>query len=343
MPELPWQKGTKPFDPRVNVEHLRKVKGEAGERYRSALDNDESEEVSEDEEFDRFDQFDFPEDQDGVLWEGDEPLNEDELLDEVPEDEENGTLTEPSEQHSAADEDWQPKPVDEKLNWAAPEDKDWRDVTGRQMLRHDDRGRLVEPLDRPPTAKTFASQTTDHQHDNLLSFLIDDRYFKGKEPMKAKRTIKNSILHNQLQKKTKKSKALRRSKSAAEASAVVTNAMGGPVSKDGGKRLGEEKRRMEQNRILRQVTEDEFQRETERRMMLATIANPQKRLMLHRYFEEQRELAAKKIEALVLAQEHSMLTDMKLTQGPDLRGPNFEKTYEAPDYFPLQASCTGHY
>ena len=33
------------------------------------------------------------------------------------------------------------------------------------------------------------------------------------------------------------------------------------------------------------MTEEEFQRETERRMMLATVANPQKRLMLHRYFE----------------------------------------------------------
>ena len=38
-------------------------------------------------------------------------------------------------------------------------------------------------------------------------------------------------------------------------------------------------------RVCRHVTEEEFQRETERRMMLATIANPQKRLMLHRYFE----------------------------------------------------------
>merc|ERR1712159_230671 len=29
VPELPWKKGAVPFDPRVDVNHLRKVKGEA--------------------------------------------------------------------------------------------------------------------------------------------------------------------------------------------------------------------------------------------------------------------------------------------------------------------------
>ena len=56
----------------------------------------------------------------------------------------------------------------------------------------------------------------------------------------------------------------------------------GKLTNDGAAKLSEEARRMEQNRILRHITEEEFQRETERRMMLATIANPQKRLMLHR-------------------------------------------------------------
>ena len=71
--------------------------------------------------------------------------------------------------------------------------------------------------------------------------------------------------------------------------------------------------------------------------MLATIANTQKRLMLHRYFEEQRAIATRKIEALVRAQEHSMLIDMKLTpNAPDLRGVNFERTYAPPLYFPTQ-------
>ena len=124
-------------------------------------------------------------------------------------------------------------------------------------------------------------------------------------------------------------------------------------------------------------------------MMLSTIANPQKRMMLHKYFEEQREIAAKKVETLVRAQailimpinanncrvavisativqklliivrsisltltcmtfsvskptilltsmlfkEHAMLVDMKLALGPDLRGPNFAKTFEPPEYF----------
>merc|ERR1712070_1084558 len=191
---------------------------------------------------------------------------------------------------------------------------------------------LREPHRRPQTAQSFASQETDHQHDNLLSFLVDDRYFKGKEPMKSKRTIKDSILHKASSDKgssarKKKQKQCRKARSAPQ------GGNRGRVTIEGEQKLSDERRRMEQNRLLRQVTEEEFQRETERRMMLSTIANPQKRLMLHRYFEEQRAIAAKKIEALVRAQEHTMLTDMKLTTGPDLRGPNFEKTCQAPSYF----------
>jgi len=214
----------------------------------------------------------------------------------------------------------------------ATHDKDpnWHDVTGRRMLKHDTEGRMREPDKRPPTAQTFHSQMTDHQHDNMLSFLVDDRFFKGKEPMATKRAIADSILHKLPNKKGIKHKEPQ---------------IEGPdpkYSKEGGARLSEEKRRMEQNRILRHVTEEEFQRETERRMMLATIANPQKRLMLHRYFEEQRAIATRKIEALVRAQEHSMLIDMKLqADGPDLRGANFEKTYEPPTYFPLQYDVEG--
>jgi len=210
--------------------------------------------------------------------------------------------------------------------------KNWHDVTGRRLLKHDSQGRMVQPEERPPTAKTFTSQGTDHQHDNLLTFLVDDRYFKGKEPMKSKRAVKDSILHKMPSKAGKKNGKTK--DTVQELRRPLSRAQGGKVTKEGGKRLSDEQRRMEQNRVLRQVTEEEFQRETERRMMLATIANPQKRLMLHRYFEEQRAIAAKKIEALILAQEHSMLTDMKLTSGPDLRGPNFEKTYEPPSYFP---------
>merc|ERR1712070_937320 len=65
---------------------------------------------------------------------------------------------------------------------------------------------LREPHRRPQTAQSFASQETDHQHDNLLSFLVDDRYFKGKEPMKSKRSIKDSILHKQPTKRQIKSR-----------------------------------------------------------------------------------------------------------------------------------------
>jgi len=54
---------------------------------------------------------------------------------------------------------------------------------------------MVRPSKRPPTAKSFHSQETDHQHDNLLQFLVDDRFFKGKEPMRQKRAITESLLH----------------------------------------------------------------------------------------------------------------------------------------------------
>ena len=58
--------------------------------------------------------------------------------------------------------------------------------------------------------------------------------------------------------------------------------------------------------------------------------------------QEQRAIATRKIEALVRAQEHSMLIDMKLTpNAPDLRGVNFEKTYEPPKYFPSQRPGMG--
>merc|ERR1719502_2197168 len=153
--------------------------------------------------------------------------------------------------------------------------------------------------------------------------------------MKTKRALKENVLHKLPSKTGKSTKAIgvARSKSADPLGSSGFPKKG-KLTPQGKKNLTDEARRMEQNRILRHVTEEEFQRETERRMMLATIANPQKRLMLHRYFEEQRAIAAKKIESLVRAQEHAMLCDMKLTVGPDLRGPNFEKTYEPPAYFP---------
>lgn len=138
---------------------------------------------------------------------------------------------------------------------------------------------MKRPHKRPPTAQSFHSQETDHQHDNLLQFLVDDRFFKGKEPMRQKRAITETLLH-----KIPDKKGVKHEQATVEPIKGKA-ALGSKYSKDGAKLLTEEKRRMEQNRILRHVTEEEFQRETERRMMLATIANPQKRLMLHRYFE----------------------------------------------------------
>jgi len=322
VPKLPWKVGEKPFDPNVDVKHLRKVKGEAGQRYEAVMANQDDESVQEEWE------DDFSQEADEELyneeWQGSEEgalRGIYEVDDEViPEDTaEEGDVPVPLEE--AGTFAWRTKPAGEGR---------MTDVTGRQLLRHDREGRLRRPDLRPPTAKSFTSQASDHQHDNLLTFLVDDRFFGGKEPMKQKRAIKESILHKMPDTKAKKkSKGGPRSKSA-----DVAGKVRGKLTNDGAAKLSEEARRMEQNRILRHITEEEFQRETERRMMLATIANPQKRLMLHRYFEEQRAIATKKIEALVRAQEHAMLTDMKLAAGPDLRGPNFEKTYEKPDYFP---------
>lgn len=197
----------------------------------------------------------------------------------------------------------------------------WHDVTGLPMLKHDDNGNLNE--ERPPTvAESVASEESDGQHQNLIKYLVDDRFKKtkfqqGETPMTEGQG---------------KSKALRKRKKDRYKSPLGPLHL--PPPKPLSKALSEEQQRMEQNRILRQMTEEEFQRETERRMMIATIANPRKRLLLHQYFEEQRAIAAKKLSAMVAACEHAVLQDMGLTKGPDQRGPNFKSTYKKPAYFP---------
>lgn len=312
VPKLPWKPGEPPFDPRVDVKHLRKVKGDASKKYEASLRfNQEGGDEEWDEELDWDDEG--MGDMEGMEGMVDFDMREMDEEREVDEDLMEGE-----------GDDLMPVPIAEAgtFAWKKQSDNDpWHDITGRRILKHDGDGRLVNPGQRPGTAQSFTSQETDHQHDNMLSFLVDDRFFKGKEPMRCKRGVKETILHKIP------------TKNASKAPPPVAKPKT-KLTKDGAARLSEESRRMEQNRILRHVTEEEFQRETERRMMLATIANPQKRLMLHRYFEEQRAIAAKKIEALVRAQEHAMLTDMKLTSGADLRGPNFEKTYEPPSFFP---------
>jgi len=314
VPELPWKsKGEKPFDPQVDIENLRKKKLDKLEARNEGQILAQVKEVDHQDYEDDAKSLisDIDEQPDGCIDEQGDTAQVDE---DIPSDDRG------MDAEKTAD--------DKTLNWSAGNQREWYDVTGQPMLVHDAYGRLREPHRRPHTAQSFTSQETDHQHDNLLTFLVDDRYFKGKEPMKSKRTIKDSILH-QSQNKTRKKKSTKLRK---------TNTAPGDLSRakltnEGRQKLSDERRRMEQNRILRQVTEEEFQRETERRMMMSTVANPQKRLMLHRYFEEQREIAAKKIETLVRAQEHQMLTDMKLTSGPDLRGSNFEKVSKPPDYF----------
>jgi len=288
VPELPWKKGSVPFDPRVDVKHLRKVKGEAAEKYHAAIADESDEEADSWQDFDEF--------AEDVPWDLDEAGTGQQLEGVLEGEAEEVDHEEVStgEHEMEGDDDAEETMQEGTLNWAPPEPKNWRDVTGRRMLKCDTEGRLLNPEERPLTAKTFTSQDTDHQHDNLLTFLVDDRYFKGKEPMKSKRAITESILHKMPDKKSKKHKEKR----TVDEFRPVSRAQGGRVTKEGGKRLSDEARRVEQNRILRQVTEEEFQRETERRMMLATIANPQKRLMLHRYFEGSEQSQQKRLRPL---------------------------------------------
>jgi len=236
--------------------------------------------------------------------------------------------------------EWYDKnPIYKDAIFGGNKSKQWHDVTGLPLIRHDDDGNMpvgaappplmVQPDGEPLECQPLELQleTEAKNHNQLLKVLVDDRFSL---PMKFHVPEPEIAVNNG--KKVKK-------KSLAERTKNKYNKAGkGPLmlppSKPLSKGLSQEQQRMEQNRMLRQMTEDEFGRETERRMMLATIANPQKRLLLHRYFEEQRAIAAKEINTMVEACEHAVLSDLGLTKGVDRRGVNFQLEKETPLYFP---------
>lgn len=314
----PWKEGQTPTDPRVDTSHLKRVTSpEAQERFQASLvSKEQPAEVPEEEPS-------LSEEKWGGLEGEMEGASLEQLLEEA--ELESDAILEEQEHIS----EWYDKDpiykdaVFEKEDKAKP----WKDVTGAEMLRHGTDGKLLE--DRPESQEggsDCSDALSDHQHDNLVKFLVDDRFLKGKPGFRRGNgpTVGGS-------KKLKKKAALQAKKNRWKEPAGPVHM---PKPKPLTKGLSEESQRMEQNRILRQMTENEFQRETERRMMIATIANPRKRLLLHQYFEEQRALAAKEINDMVDSCEHAVLRDMGLAGGDDLRGPNFQRTYQKPVYFP---------